>query len=391
MFFFMMFTLTSCEAAGIWTSKAYGAGDYHTMRLQFYRGLGFNALITIFSLLMYCKIDAILIAIGLEEQMSKNAHLMIMSMIPAIIIQSVNEMAKNLLVAQGIYKPFIYINLVIFAFFPFGGYYLIWKSGLGIAGFGIFKFIVESINFIGIAILYKTAAHPETLKKESLKDVYGSGFGRYACNFFKILLGWYADYLGFECNTILLGLLQNNNIMSAWVSFMNIVGIVYVIGSGMAMYMRTVTSTLVGQNKMLEAKKFAKMCWILCLCFSVTVGIIFFSIPDKISCIYTNLAAVKETLIPMIRIGGATSVMTGMGACVATLLRVTGKACQLSVLMGIDQVIIFDGLSALFLYYFHLPAYTVVYAFLTGYTISIVVGTTLIFTFDWARIPRVEK
>lgn len=312
-------------------------------------------------------------------------------MIPAICIQSVNEMAKNLLVAQGIYRPFIYINLVIFAFFPLGGWLLIWKSGLGIVGFGIFKFIVESINFIGIAILYKYQAHPETLKKESLRDIYGSGFGRYACNFFKILLGWYADYLGFECNTILLGLMQNNDIMSAWVSFMNIAGIVYVVGSGCAMYMRTLTSTLVGKNKMLEARKYAKMCWLLCLCFSVTAGIIFGCIPEQISCIYTNLDSVKETLVPMIRIGALTTVMLGMGACVATLLRVTGKACQLSVLMGIDQVIIFDGLSALFLYYYGLPAYTVVWAFFTGYTISIVVGTTMIFMFDWNKIPRVEK
>merc|ERR1711981_1011091 len=190
---------------------------------------------------------------------------MILSMIPAICIQSVNEMAKNLLVAQGIYKPFIWINLIIFAFFPFGGYFLIWKSGWGIAGFGIFKFIVESINFIGIALLYKYKAHPETLKRESLTDIFGSGFCRYACNFFKILLGWYADYLGFECNTILLGLLQNNNIMSAWVAFMNLAGIMYVIGSGMAMCMRTLTSVRLGENKMMEAKKYGKMCWCLCL------------------------------------------------------------------------------------------------------------------------------
>jgi len=96
MFFFMMFTLTSCEAAGISTSKAFGAGDFKTMRLHFYRGLGFNGIITIFSILMYCKIDTILIAIGLEETMSRNAHSMIISMIPAIFIQSINEMAKNL-------------------------------------------------------------------------------------------------------------------------------------------------------------------------------------------------------------------------------------------------------------------------------------------------------
>ena len=391
MFCFMMFTLTSCETAGIWTSKAFGAGDYKTMRLQFYRGIGFNMLIAIFAILMYIKMDSILIGIGLDEVMSRNAHSMILSMIPAIILQSVNEMTKNMLVAQGIYKPFIYINLIIFAFFPFGGYYLIWKSGWGILGFGIFKFIVELINFIGIGILYKTSAHPETLKRESLKDVFGTGFGSYACNFFKILMGWYADYLGFECNTILLGLKRDNDIMSGWVAFMNITGMMYVIGSGMAMCMRTETAVRLGNNKMLEAKKYAKMCWLCCMVFSIIAGTVLISIPDKIATIYTTLDSVKEVLIPMIRIGGVTTFMLGMGACVATLLRVIGKSCFLSVLMGIDQVLIFDGLSALFLYYYDLPAYTVVYAFLTGYTISIVVGTTMIFTYNWKKIPRVDK
>jgi Na+-driven multidrug efflux pump len=391
MFFFMMFTLTSCEAAGIWTSKAFGAGDYKTMRLQFYRGIGFNFLILFFSIAMYVKMDAILIGIGLEEEMSRNAHMMIMSMIPAICVQSLNEMAKNLLVAQGIYKPFIWINLIIFAFFPVGGYFLIWKSGWGIAGFGIFKFIVEAINFIGIAILFKYKAHPESLVKEPLSVIFGTGFGSYTCNFFKILLGWYADYLGFECNTILLGLLQDNDIMSAWVSFMNVSGIVYVIGSGMAMCMRTITALKIGQNKMLEAKKLGKMCWILTLCYSITVGVTLMCIPEKVSTIYTNLESVKVTLVPMIFYGGITAIMLGMGACVATLLRVIGKSCFLSVLMGVDQVLIFDGFSAWFLYGLGLPAYSVIFGFMIGYTISIVVGSSMVFWFNWEKIPRVDK
>ena len=147
MCFFMMFTLTSCETAGIFCSKAFGAGDYQTMRLQFYRGLMFNMIIAIFAICLYIRMDAILIGIGLEEEMSKNAHLMILSMIPAVIIQAVNEMAKNLLVAQGIYKPFLWINILIFILFPFGGYFLIWRSGMGILGFGIFKFLVVSLMF----------------------------------------------------------------------------------------------------------------------------------------------------------------------------------------------------------------------------------------------------
>jgi len=172
---------------------------------------------------------------------------------------------------------------------------------------------------------------------------------------------------------------------------MNVSGIVYVIGSGMAMCMRTMTALKLGQGRMAEAKKIGQMCWCLTLMYSLCIGITLMSIPEKISTIYTNLESVKETLVPMIFWGGLCAIMLGMGACVATLLRVVGKSCFLSVLMGVDQVLIFDGLSALFLYGWGWPAYTVVFAFMTGYTISIVVGSLVIFLFNWERIPKIDK
>lgn len=335
--------------------------------------------------------DSILIGIGLDADMSRNAHSMILSMIPAIFLQSVNEMSKNLLIAQGIYKPFVYINLVVFAFFPIGGYYLIWKSGLGIMGFGIFKFMVESINFIGIALLYKYKAHKESLRRESLKEVLGNGFGRYTKNFFKILLGWYADYLGFETNTIFLGLIKNNHIMAAWVSIMNICGIGYVLGSGMAMYMRTITSTLIGQEKMLEAKKFGKMCWVLNFLYCVVHAILLITCASGVSNVYTNIDDVKIYLIPMIRLAGVVQIFCGMGATCATLLRVVGKACILSVINAVDQILIWDSISALGLYVWGMGPNVVMWGFICGYCLTIVIGTTVAFKFNWNRIPRVDK
>lgn len=154
MAFFMTFIFISCETSGIFMSKALGAQDFKTMRLQFYRGIIFNLFIAFFACLMFIKMDSILIAIGLDKGLSVNATLMCQAMIPALILQSINEMIKNLLVSQGVYKPFLYVNLMTFIFFPIGGYYLIWKFGLGIIGFGIFKFLVECINFVGIVVSF---------------------------------------------------------------------------------------------------------------------------------------------------------------------------------------------------------------------------------------------
>ena len=391
MFFFMMFTITSCETAGILCSIAYGAQDFHTMRLQFYRGLMYNILIAIFAICMFVKTDLILIGIGLDETMSRNAHMMVQSMIPALILQACNEMTKNLLISQGIYKPFLYINLFIYAMLPIGGYCLIWKSGLGIAGFGIFKFLVELTNFIGIAILQKYKAHSESIKREPLSEIFNSSFCKYCSSYFKVLLGWYADYLGFEFNTILIGLLHDNHAMAAWVSIMNISGLGFVIGSGMSMCMRTICATKIGENKNQEAKKYGKMCYILIMAVAITFGTCLSVFASSFASIYTNIPEVQEYLIPMIRIDGFVIWFSGIGACVATLLRVAGKACILSMLMGFNNLIVFDGLSFLFLYYFKLGPVSVMYSFLIEYCISILVGSFIVFKFDWRKIPKANK
>ena len=87
-------------------------------------------------------------------------------------------------------------------------------------------------------------------------------------------MGWYADYLGFEINTVLIGLLHDNNIMAAWVSIMNISQLGYVVGSGLANCMRTITSIKIGEMKNQEAKKYGKMCYVLSISAGFVLGLI---------------------------------------------------------------------------------------------------------------------
>jgi len=95
MFFWQTFTQVNGETQGITCSKAFGSGDYKTMRLSFYRGMFWNYMVTITSSVLYFYIDKILVAAGFEEEMVMQAHAMVVSLIPALYIQTINEMIRN--------------------------------------------------------------------------------------------------------------------------------------------------------------------------------------------------------------------------------------------------------------------------------------------------------
>lgn len=171
--------------------------------------------------------------------------------------------------SQKVSKPFVWINLVAFVFFPFGGYYIIYWSGWGIAGFGLFKFIVETLNCIGLCIAMKKYGHPESLKRERLKDILeGKALKQYMIDFGKILAGWYASYFGLEVNTILIGLLKDDVAMACWVSYMNVFAIVWTIGAGLAISTRTDCGIALGDNNYLMARKYGFMGYILAFFYS---------------------------------------------------------------------------------------------------------------------------
>lgn len=79
MFFWQTFTQVNGETQGITCSKSFGAGDWQQMRQGFYRGLIWNYLVTITSAVLYFYIDKILLAAGFEEEMTRQAHYMVVS------------------------------------------------------------------------------------------------------------------------------------------------------------------------------------------------------------------------------------------------------------------------------------------------------------------------
>jgi len=387
MFFWQTFTQVNGETQGIGCSKAFGAGDWKNMRLGFFRGLCWNYLVTVVSTVLYIYIDKILMAAGFEEKMTEQAHSMIVSMIPALYIQTFNEMIRNYLMSQQVSKPFVWINLVSFAFFPLGGYYIIYYSGWGIAGFGLFKFIVETLNCIGLIIVLKKYGHPESIRREAFKEILnGKDMKQYMKDFGKILAGWYASYFGLEVNTILCGVIANTVTMACWVSYMNVFAIVWTIGAGLAISTRTSCGMALGEKNYMLARKYALMGYVLAFFYSVVGGILIIGLNAQMAAMFTEVAEVLPPLKWQIVLMGICTFFAGSGATGATMFRTINKSGYYSYLMIANQVFLSTTISALGLFLWDLGAAGIGYAFIASWLSTFIFTVYYMLKVDWNSI-----
>jgi len=386
MFFWQTFTQVNGETQGISCSKAFGAQDYKNMRLGFYRGLIWNYVITVISAILYSYIDVILISAGFEASMVEQAHAMVVSLIPALFIQTINEMIRNYLMSQKVSKPFVWINLASFAFFPVGGYYIIYASGWGIAGFGLFKGLVETINCIGLCWAMKKYGHEESLRREPLREILKlSEVKSYMKQFGSVLMGWYASYFGLEVNTILCGLMQDTVIMACWVSYMNVFAIIWTVGAGLSISTRTACGVALGENKPLVAKYHAFMGFTLSCVYSICFSIIIICFHQQIAEMFTEVPAVFIELKWQIVLVGILAAFAGTGPTGATMFRVIGKTGFYTLMMIINQVVVSTTISALGLFIFKWGAAGVGYAFLVSWLSTMLVTIIYMTKLDWER------
>merc|ERR1712226_951581 len=391
MFFWQTFTQVNGETQGIGCSKAFGAGDWKNMRLGFYRGLTWNYLVTIASTFLYLYIDKLLVAAGFEPEMTSQAHKMVVSMIPALYLQTINEMIRNYLMSQSVSKPFVWINLVSFAFFPVGGYYIIYYTGWGIARFGLFKFIVETLNCIGLVIVMKKYGHPESIKREAFKDILNKqDMKQYMKDFGKILAGWYASYFGLEVNTILCGMLADTVIMACWVSYMNVFAIVWTIGAGLAISTRTSCGMALGEKNYMLARKYALIGYVLASFYSLVGGILIICLNKQIAEMFTEVEAVLVPLRYQIILMGICTFLAGTGATGATMFRTINKTNIYTMMMLLNQVLISTTISSLGLFVFGWAAAGVGYAFIVSWLSTYAITVLYMRKFDWAALEKAK-
>jgi len=291
--------------------------------------------------------------------------------------------------SQKVSKPFVWINLVAFAFFPFGGYYIIYYSNWGIAGFGLFKFIVETLNCIGLCLAMKKYGHEESLKRERLKDVLNAQeMKQYMKDFGKILAGWYASYFGLEVNTILCGMMADTVIMACWVSYMNLFAIVWTIGAGLAISTRTACGIYIGEKKWLLTRKYAFMGYTLCCGYSIVGASLIIGLNKQIAEMFTEVPEVMGPLRWQIVLMGICTFFAGSGPSGATFFRVCGKSGIYSYMMILNQVVISTTISTIGLFVFGWGAAGVGYAFIVSWMSTFIITVTYMRKFDFESLGK---
>lgn len=392
MFFWQIFTQVNGETQGINCSKAYGAGDWKSMRLCFYRGFSWNIVITIVSVIFYANIDTILLGVGFEPEMTRQAHAMICAMIPALFLQTFNEMFRNYLMSQKVSKPFLWINLASFAVFPFGGYYFIYASGWGVVGFGLLKFVVEFVSLMGLIVTMKFLGHPESLKREPLLEIFNlKDYCQYLRDFGKILMGWYASYFGMEVNTILCGLLKDTIAMNCWVAYMNMFAIIWTIGCGLALTTRTECGTLIGENKPLTARKYAFCGWILANFYAVIAGILVLVLHRDIAYMFTEVPEVLDQMGYQIILLGILTFLIGSGPIWSSVFRIINRSGLYSMILISNQCILSTVLTCILMLYFKLGAPSIGYSYLCGWVSTFTMTLVYAVRFDWSSLKQKQQ
>jgi len=174
---------------------------------------------------------------------------------------------------------------------------LIWYSQWPVFGYGIYRFILELVIFIGTQRAWRKYGIEESFPQEgeSFWDtVFNNSFWDYLKYFGSVFIGTYCEFAAGELGTIMCAAYGDPHVISAYVSFLVWNSINYGIGKGAAISIRTDFGVKLGQKKYRTAKRMVKLG--LIFLFVTLIPWFLFSLfgTDYIANIFTQIDSTHE-------------------------------------------------------------------------------------------------
>ena len=389
LFFFKVFLVISCEVAGFHCNQAYGAKNFSLMRISFISGWVFNTTLACFSTVVYCYIDTLLLACGFDEALVSNARLMLLVMQPAIFLQAVNDTIKVYIMTHKLFKQLQYCNIFVLCVMTPSSYLFLWKYQSPLIGFALLNILIEVIYLVIFLIVCYKYMPKESLGWKGLTNIPKS-VKQHCSVFFSIVFGWYAEYMGIEQNTFFIGLTKNNASFTAWVCYSNYYSTIWSIGFGFANTIRTVVGLELGKKEINKAKTLSFMGLIYTFAYAFTLCFLLNFFRHEITSFYTTDKDVYDELYLMFTWEGVGCIFNGSSASFSTVLRIIGKTREYSIQMLTNQFIIWDSLSAFFLFILNMKGNCVVLASLITLPITIGICCVIVYKFNWDNIKIFE-
>ena len=391
LFFNYVLTVIASDCMSVFLSRFYGQKNWLQVRLSFWRGLFLSLVILLIGVAFFIRLDLVLLSINFNEAQSNIAHKMMLWLIPAQIVQAFTENMRNYVISLDIDRPMNWLNGAAFLTIPIASYPLMISADLDVVGFSLLRLIYELVNLIGLVIIIKKYLPDEAKVFDDLREVFKDGFCQFNVFFLKNVFGPYAEYQGFEAVTIMLGIMQQNDWMAAWVIINTISSLCYTFGQGFANAVRTIVNIEIGEGKNMQARRSALQSIGLIAIFDIILVVLFLFLKRYIAMIFTEAGTPLHELLTEFQFYYAfISFFDGILPVFSTIQRSVDKSVIYSINALINQFIVFDVLSAQGLWVFDQKALSVMYAFLMSAAIASTVNFILIISADWANVKAEE-
>ena len=283
-------------------AQAFGSKNYELVGLYLHRSLIIRTLCLIpgFILLIYC--EECLLALGVSERPVIYAGMYARALIPGTFLLMLGDTFKAYIIAHNIFKPLLYIQIIIMGSHFLFCELLIRKLQLGMTGVGWAFFLSQGAGVAAYAsYIFKYQPTKETLfwfKKESFQNLLLQ-FKQEAW----IAMFMYLEWVGYEFILIFGGMLGDLELRSLVICY-NIATFVYMPGSGLAMTLTTYTATAMGEGNLNRVMKFIQGGAILTFADIILVSGALFIFAEPLIRIYTNDEETVEYSVVLLRLYG---------------------------------------------------------------------------------------
>jgi len=211
----------------------------------------------------------IMMTIGIPEEESLIASIILKKLIPCLALRTINEFLKTICNSQGVERIFGQVGIFNITFSTILNWYLITKLDSHVMGFIIANTVYEIMNFILCLYAMTLTMEGTTGFSQFLNSL--ADFPEFMWDTLKFNISCSCEYVAYQIITYFFAISQSIEVVAAFTACVNTFELVYLLGQAFACIGRTRLNLLVGLGDNNAAKHYYIF---FCLCIVITGGFI---------------------------------------------------------------------------------------------------------------------
>ena len=288
-------------AAGFGTlaSQAFGAKNYYKLGLLYQKIFVVCTAILIFICMFLWFTKDQLIAMGFEEDLSREIGVFIRWLVLDFFFCMLFEVNRFYLVAQGAFYVPAYILMITTTLHIFWCHIFINQMGLELIGMSLARTVTDGTS-AALIMLYVKLRNPCPQSwfpwtRECLKEL-----GPFTKDIASHGSSVYAEWIAFEISTIIIGFMGNVSMLAAHAATLNYIFLNYTITFGFTLAMSVFVGNAAGEGSVNKAQKYAYIGLAMNYSLVTLLNLVMFFSRESISYFYTGEESVRVYIVTML-------------------------------------------------------------------------------------------